>query len=50
MKINLARSAGFYFLLVFGLLIMWSGFSGRSGLALAAIFTPEYLSVEGKQS
>lgn len=47
MKVNAVKTGAFFLLLIFGLIIMWSGFSGRFGLALAAILTPEYLTVEG---
>lgn len=49
MKVNAVKSGAFFLLLLVGLIIMWSGFSGTFGLALAAILTPEYLTVGGSQ-
>lgn len=43
MRIDLKRNGIILLLFLFGLVIMWLGITGRMGLMLAAILTPEHL-------
>lgn len=50
MQINVQKNAVLLLVFIFGLVILWLGMTGRFGLFLGAIFTPEYLVTGGSEN
>jgi len=46
MQIDLKRGGIILLFFLLGMVLIWLGFTGRLGLVLGAMFTPEYLEVD----
>jgi hypothetical protein len=43
MRINVQRNGILLIFFLIAIILIWSGFWGTTGLVMAAVFTPEYL-------